>query len=131
MKTSEKTRKLLRNSNHCIILWTRFVSLFRFRTLSPITERPTIICNPGQIKIVTQVFDLSVSMQPLLIPPWQAVEPQAAGMVIVYQEARSISTSLQNSSATDSSGWIQCQLDNTTVAVLVLQIKLSHPEVVD
>lgn len=76
------------------------------------------------------MLELALSVQALLLPPWQAVEPQTAGMVTVYDEARQIFTSMQNSSATASSGCIQCQLDNTTAAILVLQPKLSYPKTV-
>lgn len=51
------------------------------------TKRHGITCNTDKLKFI-QAFELALSVEALLLPPWQAVEPQTAGMVRVYDEGR-------------------------------------------
>lgn len=86
MKTSEKIphENISIISNHCIIIWNRFVPHFRSRISLKGTLSYVI-----QIKLkLIQAFELASSVQASLFPPWQAVEPQTAGMVRDYDEAR-------------------------------------------
>lgn len=86
MKPSEKNphENILRISNHCIIIWNRFVPHFRSRTSLKGTLSHVIQI---ELKLI-QAFELTLSVQALFLPPWQAVEPQTAGMLRVYDEAR-------------------------------------------